>query len=43
LLAHLNAAEFTDPGTDPRLVDSIAGQAETPNLVSHQNPTDQEV
>ena len=43
LLAHVNAAEFTYPGTDLRLVSSIAGEAETPNLVPHQIPADQEV
>ncbi len=43
LLGHLNAAEFTYPGTHLRLVYSIAGQAETPDLVSMQNPADQEV
>jgi hypothetical protein len=43
LLDHLNAAEFTYPGTNLRLIYSIAGQAESPNLVPHQNPADQEV
>jgi hypothetical protein len=47
LLEHLNAAEFTYPGTNLRLVYSIAGQAETPNLAPlqnpNQNPTGQEV
>ncbi len=43
LLDHLNAAEFTYPGTELRLVYSLAGQAETPNPVPHQNPADQEV
>ncbi|MGP0069959.1 MAG: putative transposase, partial [Isosphaeraceae bacterium] len=43
LLEHLNDAEFTYPGTKLRLVYSIAGQAETPNLAPHQNPADQEV
>ena len=43
LLDHLNAAEFTYPGTNLRLVYSIAGEAETPNLAPHQNPADQEV
>jgi hypothetical protein len=42
-LEHLNDGEFTYPGTDLRLVYSIAGEAETPNLAPHQNPTDQEV
>jgi hypothetical protein len=43
LLDQLNAAEFTYPGTNLRLVYSIAGQAETPKLAPHQNPADQEV
>jgi hypothetical protein len=43
LLEHLNAAEFTYPGTKLRLVYSIAGEAETPNLVPNQNPANQEV
>jgi hypothetical protein len=43
LLDHLNAAEFTYPGTNLRLDYSIAGQPETPNLAPHQNPADQEV
>ncbi|HLN30680.1 MAG TPA: hypothetical protein VK395_23265 [Gemmataceae bacterium] len=43
LLEHLNAAEFTYPGTNLRLVYSIAGGAETPNLAPDQNPADQEV
>ena len=43
LLEHLNAAEFPYPGTNLRLVYSIAGEAETPNLAPHQNPADQEV
>ncbi len=43
LLEHLNAGEFTYPGTDLRLVYSIAGEAETPNLAPHLNPADQEV
>ena len=34
LLEHLNAAEFTYPGTDLRLIYSIAGQAETAELGS---------
>jgi Transposase protein len=42
LLDHLNAAEFIYPGTSLRLVYSLAGQAETPNSVPHQNPADQE-
>ena len=40
LLEHLNAAEFTYPGTKLQLVSSIAGEAETPNSVPQQNPTD---
>jgi hypothetical protein len=43
LLEHLNAAEFTYPGTHLRLVYSIAGQAETPELAPDQNPANQEV
>jgi hypothetical protein len=43
LLEHLNAAEFTYPGTNLRLVYSIAGQAETPDLAPDQNLADQEV
>jgi hypothetical protein len=42
LLEHLNAAEFTYPGTTLRLVYAIAGQAETPELAPDQNPVDQE-
>ena len=36
LLDHLNAAEFTYPGTTLRLVYSLAGQAATPNSVPQQ-------
>ena len=43
LLDHLNAAEYTYPGTELRLVYSIVGEVETPNLAPHQNPADQEV
>jgi hypothetical protein len=43
LLEHLNAAEFTYPGTNLKLVYLIAGELDTPNSDSHQNPTDQEV
>ena len=43
LLEHLNATEFTYPGTHLRLVYSIAGQAETPELAPDQNPANQEV
>jgi transposase len=43
LLEHLNAAEFMYPGTNMRLVYSIAGDAETSNSVPDQNPADQEV
>jgi transposase len=42
LLEHLNAAEFTYPGTSLRLVYSIAGRAENPDLAPDQNPVDQE-
>jgi hypothetical protein len=43
LLDHLNATAFSYPGTTLRLVYSIAGQAETPDLAPDQNPADQEV
>jgi hypothetical protein len=43
LLKHLNAAEFTYPGTSLQLVYSIVGEAETPNSAPPQNPADQEV
>jgi hypothetical protein len=43
LLEHLNAAEFSYPGTNLQLVYSIAGDTETPNLAPHQNPANQEV
>ena len=43
LLEHLNAAEFTYPGTSLQLSYSIAGQPETPDLAPDQNPADQEV
>jgi hypothetical protein len=43
LLEHLNAAEFIYPGTTLRLVYSIAGQAETPELATDQNPPDREL
>jgi hypothetical protein len=43
LLEHLTAAEFPYPGTNLRLVYSIAGNAEMAKLVTHQNPADQEV
>jgi transposase len=43
LLKHLNAAEFTYPGTSLQLVYSIAGEAEIPNSAPHQNPADQGV
>jgi hypothetical protein len=43
LLEHLNAAEFTYPGTRLQLVYSIAGQVQTPELAPDQNPADQEV
>ena len=38
LLEHLNAAEFTYPGTKMQLVYSIAGEAETPNSVPQRIP-----
>jgi hypothetical protein len=43
LLEHLNAAEFTYPGTSLKLVYSIAGEAGTLNTAPHQNPADQEI
>ena len=43
LLEHLNAAEFTYPGTKLQLVYSIAGPAQSPDLASEENPADQEV
>jgi hypothetical protein len=43
LLEHLNAAEFTYPGTHLQLVYSIAGHAEATDLAPDQNPADQEV
>ena len=41
LLDHLNAAEFTYPATNLRIVYSIAGQAATADSAPHQNPVDQ--
>jgi hypothetical protein len=43
LLEQLNAAEFTYPGTELRLLYSIAAEAEIPDLAPHQIPADQEV
>ncbi len=43
LLEHLNAAEFSYPGTNLRLLYSIAGEAQAPDLAPHQNPVNQEV
>jgi hypothetical protein len=43
LLEHLNAAEFTYPGTSLRLVYSLAGEGAPPDLAPRQNPADQEV
>jgi hypothetical protein len=43
LLDHLNAAEFTYPGTNLRLVYSIAGEAAIGELGPNQIPADQEV
>jgi transposase len=43
LLQHLNAAEFSYPGTCLQLVYSIAGQAQNPDLAPDQIPADQEV
>ena len=41
-LEHLNAAEFTYPGTNLQPVYSFAGDAEIPALTPSQNPADQE-
>ena len=43
LLEHLNVAEFTYPGTNLRLIYSIAGDADMPNLAPDQNLANQEV
>jgi len=43
LLDHLNTAEFIYPGTNLRLVYSMAGQAATENSVPDKNLLDQEV
>jgi hypothetical protein len=43
LLEHLNAAEFTYPGTNLKLIYSITGQVEASELAPDQNPADQEV
>jgi transposase len=43
LLDHLNAAEFTYPGTSLKLIYSIAGNVEPSNATPDQNPADQEV
>ena len=43
LLEHLNAAEFTYPGTNLQLVYSVAVGAGSLNVASNQNPADQEV
>jgi hypothetical protein len=42
LLEHLNAAEFTYPGTSLKLIYSIAGLPETSNSAPDQNPAGQE-
>jgi hypothetical protein len=42
LLEQLNAAEFTYPGTNLKLIYSIAGQATTADSGPDQNPADQE-
>jgi hypothetical protein len=42
LLEHLNAAEFTYPGTSLKLIYSIAGLPEKSNSAPDQNPADQE-
>ena len=44
LLEHLNAAEFTYPGTNLRLVYSIASERRRHRIRTRdQNPADQEV
>ena len=43
LLEQLNAAELTYPGTNLKLIYSIAGDAKASNAVPEQNPADQEV
>jgi hypothetical protein len=43
LLEHLNASEFTYPGTSLRLVYSLAGDGVTLNSAPQQIPADQEV
>ncbi len=43
LLEHLNATEFTYPGTELKLVYSIAAEAESPSSAPHQNPAGQEI
>jgi hypothetical protein len=43
LLEHLNAAEFTYPGTSLRMVYSMAGQAGGADLAPDKNPASQEV
>ncbi len=43
LLDHLNATEFTYPGTNLQLVYSVAGESKSPNSAPHQNPADQAV
>ena len=43
LLDHLNAAEFTYPGTTLKLIYSIAGNVEPSSAVPDKNPADQEV
>jgi hypothetical protein len=42
LLEHLNATEFTYPGTSLKLIYSIAGLPETSNSAPDQNPAGQE-
>ena len=42
LLEHLNAAEFTYPGTSLKLIYSITGLPETSNSPPDQNPAGQE-
>jgi hypothetical protein len=43
LIASLNAAEMTYPGTDLKLKYSSAAQTADPIQASYQNPGDQEI
>jgi hypothetical protein len=39
---HLNAAEFTYPGTNLELIYSMTGRVEASELAPDQNPADQD-